>query len=135
MRAKEIWLQLWKPLADYWQKGSEESKEAAYLRAMREANQVSVILDSEGWNVLRTRLAGKLLEDLNLLDIQMRSGKLSDSEFAMKVAAICATPRFMEQIRQVLLEGQVAEEELKKIAAKQAEQAATPSVENLAAEG
>lgn len=135
LRIKDLWRDFQNFIAAQWEKGWDETKIESCRRKMREADVVSKLLDSPGWEILRTRFAGELLNELNLLSIQMRSGNLSDSALKMKTAKICAKTDFMEVIRAVLLEGDAAREELKKEAAERTEQAEMPSVESLAAEG
>ncbi len=133
---RNLWDEFRDFLARHWVKGKDETDVETYQRAVREAGQVSALLDAPGWGVIRTRIATELLNELNLLSVQMRTGTLTDEALKMRTAKICAKSDFMEVIRAALFEGEAAREQLKKLAAEKSEQAQQmPSVESVAAQG
>lgn len=110
-----VWIyeKLIKPITDNFRKEISDDEVGILRSAVRDGDNLSRMLDTDGWNVFTKRYAESLLFDLSMLSDQLRSGK-SDN-LHLQFARLLGKAEGLEDIRQILRDAQAAETKIAEI--------------------
>jgi hypothetical protein len=104
-----------KAFADLFKKGVPEDEIDTLHRSIRAATNVNDMLGTAGWDALRIRYAEEIESELRMLLSDVRLGKMSAEAMQLRMLPILGAVANLEVINQVLAEGDVSAQKLKKI--------------------
>lgn len=104
--------QLKKPLSEWFRQISNRSNEDEYRKIVRDANEVSEMLASQGWNVVRREYSEQLLRTLDELYVRFEQGKLKSDDFKVELARLVGQSQAFGVINGILANKEMAEKEL-----------------------